>query len=221
MDHQDDSDGSEWILANDAYMHLIGKNVDPITAKSSIADFLRDGYLQARAKGVWISTDTKLSEAWRSHATCSEVERDIDVPTKYWRSDLNAIPDRARWRWPYNQFFYTLSLKPRRRRMFRGVSLERKGLERLFPDIFREIQKSKVGRKHDVSARDAGWLVIVELSQEGLLDKDTYPTAESLKVEMQHRLTMPDGDTLRLGQNQVGEIARHTWRRLKPRKIIV
>ncbi len=105
--------------------------------------------------------------------------------------------------------------------MFRGVSLERKGLERLFPDIFREIQKSKVGRKHDVSARDAGWLVIVELSQEGLLDKDTYPTAESLKVEMQHRLTMPDGDTLRLGQNQVGEIARHTWRRLKPRKIIV
>lgn len=220
MDHQDDSDGSEWILANDAYMHLIGKNVDPVTAKSSIADFLRDGYLQARAKGVWISTDTKLSEAWRSHATCSEVERDIDVPTKYWRSDLNAIPDRARWRWPCNQFFYTLSAKPRKRRMFRGVSLERKGLERLFPDIFRDIQKPKAGRKPDVSGRDAGWLEIVRISQEGPLDIDRFRTIESLIEELHARLLLGNGNTSRLGQNQVREIASQTWKALKPRRII-
>lgn len=219
MDHQDDSDGSEWILANDAYMHLIGKNVDPITAKSSIADFLRDGYLQARAKGVWISTDTKLSEAWRSHATCSEVEQDIVVPTKYWRSDLNAISDRARWRWPYNQFFYTLSAKPRKRRMFRGVSLERKGLERLFPDIFRDTKKPTVGRPPNVSGRDAAWLVIVELSQEGILDSDNFTTIESLREEMDARLMLADG-TSRLGQNQMKQIAKQTWQRLKPRIII-
>lgn len=86
------------------------------------------------------------------------------VPVSYWRSDKRAAADRNRWQLPVNKFTYTVNVKPLKRRMLRGVELKLPDLERLRPTLFEPSKKSHGGRKHDVSARDAGWMEIVRIS---------------------------------------------------------
>ncbi len=207
-----------WIKAYDALQLAIARGEDPVAFKGAIAEYLRDGMLQARAKAVWTTSETNMLKAWRAQDTAEDVQLDVVVPVSYWRSDKRAAADRNRWQWPVNKFTYTVNVKPLKRRMIRGVELKLPDLERLRPTLFEPPKKSRGGRKHDVSARDAGWMEIVGISQDGLLNSDTYKTITSLKDEMKHRLQDADGD-LRLGQKQIDEIAKQVVAVLKPRSV--
>lgn len=197
----------EWISAKDALLQATERGHDPVAFKAAIAEYLRDELLTATAKAVWVSTEVNLTKAWKSHHSADDVERDITVPVRYWRSDKRATTDRPRWRWPYNQFFYTVSLNPVKLRMMTGVKFRIQDLKKLRPDIFGPAKRSTSGRKHDVSARDAGWLEIVRLATEGRLSYTIFKTGTDLQNELEERLQNADG-TLRLGKTQVSEISR-------------
>lgn len=209
-------DGGEWMTANDALLKLMAKGMDPATAKSMLAEYLRDGLLSARVDAAWISTESNLNKAWKSEENGERVEQSIIVPVKYWRSDRRALDDRARWRWPFNKFFYTIATNPIKRRMLRGVSFSVQELVKLQPDLFPGEIKPKRGRNPDVSARDAGWMEIVRLSQEGQLNSDTFKTVTGLKDELQARLKLTPNGPSRLGEQQIKEIASMVIKVLKP-----
>ncbi|WP_242097636.1 hypothetical protein [Sphingomonas sp. CROZ-RG-20F-R02-07] len=209
---------SEWISAKDALANLSIGGRNPVEAQAMLAEYLRAGHLKARAEAVWISTEANLGKAWKSDLVSPEVERNIDVPVRYWRTDKHALTDRARWRWPFNKFFYTLGTNPIKRRMFKGVTFSHNSLAALQPDHFRSSKKKKSGRSLDVEARDAGWMEIVRISQEGRLNSDQYKTRKSLIEELYHRLQLPD-ETLRLGEGQIGEIASMVVKVLKPQHL--
>lgn len=65
-------------------------------------------------------------------------------------------------------------------------------------------------------ARDAGWLEVVRISQDGMLHSGKFNTISSLKEELSFRLQQGK-DKSRLGINQIDEIAKMVLPTLKPR----
>ena len=206
----------EWIAASDALDILTRGGENPVNVQAMLAEYLRAGSLRARAEAVWTTSENALGAAWKSDASSETVEREIEVPLRYWRSDKRALVDRARWRWPFNKFFYTVTVKPLKRRMFKGVRFNSGDLAKLQPGYFISSKKAPRGRKHDPSGRDRGWLALVAISQEGQLHSDQYKLQGDLEAEIQERLRRPNGK-LALGQGQIREIASQVMNVLEPR----
>lgn len=207
---------TRWIKASEALELAVEKGEDPVAFKGAVAEFLRDGLLTARAEAIWTTTEANMHKAWRTHKEAADITRDLIVPVNYWRYDKRAAHDRSRWRWPYSKFMYTINIKPLKRRMIMGVELSLNDLERLRPSLFKPIKKNRSGRPPEVIARDAGWLEVVRISQDGMLHSGKFKTITSLKEEMKFRLQQEDGK-LRLGINQIDEIAGMVLPTLKPR----
>lgn len=220
MEPAGDSAEAKWMAASDALNIMTRDGENPVDIQAMLAEYLRAGTLRARVSSVWTTTEKSLATAWKGLSSDSPVEHDIEVPVRYWRSDRRALDDRARWRWPVNKFFYTIAGKPLKRRMFAGVHFNTDDLAKLQPQYFTSVRKPRRGRKTDVSARDRGWLVVVTLSQDGLLHADKFKSQSELEVEMQDRLKLSNG-MLALGQGQIREIASMVIKILKPQHVAI
>lgn len=202
----------DWISAKDVIAIAISNQIEPLLLKNALADFLRDGFLRVHVKATWISTETLLSRAIAIPVE-GEIERNVIVQTKLWRSDRWLAADQARWRWPTNTFFYTLRKSPIKRRIFRGVRFSNDDLKRLRPDWFGSTKPQR-GRKHDTGPRDLGWLAVMELALTGELQKSEFQIQARIAAELKEMLALP-GDKLLLGENQIDEIAKKTAARLR------
>ena len=207
---------TEWISAKETLAVLSTEGRNPVSVKAMIADYLRDGLLEARAEAVWVSTEPNLGKSWKTDDVTADVERNIVVPVRYWRTDRRAETDRARWRWPYNKFFYTLAASPLKRRMFKGITFSTRDLTNLQPKDFSGRVTRPRGRNLDKGRRDAGWLEIVKLAQGEHFNLDFFETQNDLIEQLKTTLQDAEGN-LRLGETQIAEIARMVHPLLKPR----
>lgn len=204
-----------WTSAKDILAISINNQIDPLLVKNTLADFLRDGFLRVRVSATWISEETLLSRAIII-PVAGDVERNVIIEPKRWKSDKWHTSDRDRWRWPTNIFFHTLRRSPFKRRIFRGVSFSNDDLNRLRPDWFGSTKPQR-GRKHDTGPRDLGWLEVVELALSGELQKPEFETQARIAAELEQMLAV-SGDNLRLGKNQIAEIAYKTASRLRAKR---
>ncbi|UZK70485.1 hypothetical protein OKW76_05425 [Sphingomonas sp. S1-29] len=209
---------SSWISASDAVDALVATGtIDTLAAKAMLADYLRDGRLSAKAKSVWINTASNAATlSWKIEPNNETVERDVMVPVRYWRSDKRALEDRSRWRWPTNQFYYTITVKPLKRRMFSGVRFDKAELHHLLPQVFAAVGKAKRGRPPEIEKRDAIWTEVVRMIFASELTRKNYPDQLSLTDALMDRLRYgPDGK-LRAGQVQIREVAGMAHKLLGP-----
>ncbi len=197
----------DWLSANEAVRILTGQGQNPVDVKEMLADYLRDGLLKARAEAVWTTSELNLGKAWKTDEIAEDVRRDSPVPLQEWRTDKRAKADRDRWRWPYDKFFYTITSKPLKRRMFKGVRFSISDLAKLQPKAFLGVAPRTRGRKVDVARRDRGWLTVLELALGDRFHRGFFKDQNDLEQEMQNLLQDECGK-LALGQNQIQEIAR-------------
>ena len=207
----------EWISANEAVKLLSQAGQNPESSKSMFAEALREGELQARAEAVWLSEHKRLNEAWRSHKFHDDVERNILVPTNYWRSEKQHMDDRTRWRWSQNKFFYTIRKKPLKRRMFVGVEFSVSDVRALLPLFTNE--KQKRGPDKDVLTRDRAWLTVLDIALNGRLTVEHFTKAELLKDEI-GKLMQKDAGIAILGENKRQQIASQVLNHLRKRSAL-
>jgi hypothetical protein len=208
------SEASEWISTNDALSQLCAQGASSVAVKEMLADYLRDGLVRAKAGVMWISAEANLTKAWQLEPNAEFAEHDISIPVRYWRSDKRPGEDRRRWRWPYNEFFHTIRLKPLQRRMFKGVQFSTSDLAKFQPALFSSPRRKR-GAPVDVTKRDAIWMEIVRLAVAGELNTTAYPHGSDLIKDLFEKMDDGRGNP-RAGETQIKQVGRMVHAVLKP-----
>ncbi len=203
-----------WIKASDASDLAIRCGEDVVAFRAAAAEFLRDGRLRARAEAVWISCETNMNKAWESISTTENVERNIEVPVRYWRADIRAATDRNRWRWMLNNFACTIGTKPLKRRMIMGVEFLLDDLKDIKPNLFDGAAKKTRGPDKDIENIENGWLQIVRISQSTQgLNLERFRSAASLQKVIEDRLADANGHT-KPGKEKIKGISSKVYKLL-------
>ena len=118
----------EWIPAFEAMMkferHLGGRSL----AGDSLAEYIRDGTLRAKAGEMWVSEEPTVKKAWKNLEERRTAKRDVELKPLYFRTDKCWAVDKAEWRWAFNKFSVTLREDPPKRRMMADVTLNERDL---------------------------------------------------------------------------------------------
>jgi hypothetical protein len=211
------TDDRQWISAKEAVNIMTASGaIDPVSAKASLTDLLRDGRLTAKAKSVWIDTSSNPATlSWKVPEDNGTLELDLITPVTFWRSDKRELEDRSRWRWAVNNFFYTTNLKPLKRRMMRGVQLDLHELSMTHPRFFVSPNISRKGRPPEVEKRDGVWLEILEIALASELHSNVYRTRKDLLDDLLKRKGSAANGQRLAGEVQIKDVAKQAWERMK------
>lgn len=151
------------------------------TARSLIADNLKDGRIQAFAERVWVSHQPTLTAVW--HARDEEIEDaecDVAVEKEVWRRGRFWLEDLGNWRWDDARFVITRrKTAPADRTILEGVRFDADQIDALLPT-----PKKPPGR----SAKQKAWgylaCEIVDLYAKGKLRPGSFKSKNKLVEEL-------------------------------------
>ena len=89
------SDPKLWIKASVAAKRLGDKLQNPLAAKDTLADYLRDGRLKSQAKSVSSSEGESIDLAWKRHPELDEIDEYWTIEAKDWQVSKRWAGDRA------------------------------------------------------------------------------------------------------------------------------
>ena len=182
------ADSDIYITANAAVEAVAKVLGDPVKAKEILADFLRDGKIEAIAGWKWESTKKTRAEAWQSDDD-STGEADVQIDRSYWRSSRNWREDVEEWRWVDNRFVINTN-PPRRlpnwvfiedvRFLKINVATAIKFVEQSLASTLRK--KGAGGRRPDEENWVAVALFLLRTERAGKLNKAGYPSQKELRA---------------------------------------
>jgi hypothetical protein len=174
------AEANKWVSAYSALRQFEALYLDRVAAKSTLADCLRDGELQARADFVIESRDPKIGDARRRAKEGDWDEENLIIRAYGWRLSKDWRNDQERWRWPLDEFLITESKSPLLYRLYEGVRFLQSDLD----IIFRKRVASSGGAPRKDVEWTTFWHAVIKLSQEGRLKVETFPTIASLRTEL-------------------------------------
>jgi hypothetical protein len=211
------SDPKLWIKANTAAQRLGEKMHSPLAAKDTLADYLRDGLLQAQAKSITVSENESLSLAWKNHPKLDDKDMYMTVSANEWRKSKRWNGDRADWRWPGSNFSVTARRKPLLRYLYFRVEFALPDLARLQPAVFNK-RHGVGGSKGKPDSRDAFWQAVVQLALDGRLDIAGIRSQTELIAEI-HAINGP-GEPV-YGDSVMKKLASQVWKKfIEPKRSV-
>lgn len=158
----------KWIRASSAYNILCQTRKNPVEVSQILAQYLRDGRIRARAKSIWISDENLMSKAWKSNPDSDMKSK--DVKRAYWQSNKNWLNDRESWIWTKSRFHLTTKIRPIKRRMMTGVTLNVEDLKKVLPEEFGEPKRKRGGPQPSIVIRTFVWKFLLELALDDVLE---------------------------------------------------
>lgn len=172
----------EWLSPMDAL--AIVEPHHGATAKSYIADKLKDGFIRCRASEMWESDRSTVSMAWKNRDK-DEIEYDVEVEARVWRSSRFWSEDLDLWRWEDNRFLITERKRPPNRIFLTGLSFAAEDVRNLVKgDAQAGARKGVGGRPKQIDAWTAFWHVVVELARENRLQPGQFASQAALREEI-------------------------------------
>lgn len=214
----DQSGGSDngWVRARDALTRFAASSGGPRPFKENVADALRDGSVKARAGVIFRSQAATVSAALKEGprpetGVYQEVRPDVFRASKRWGQDT------SNWRWPYDQFFVTTSLKRSRRTILRGVQLNVDDLEKLVAHenggAEKKTRSGIGGAPKKEAAWDVFWFSVIQLAKEDRLDTDNYRSRTELRRYLLEQLDSGQASDYLLKESTIKPVVTRIWDR--------
>lgn len=201
----------EWLEPMQA-LTTLKPSFESVRAKALIADWLRDGFVRAKAQKVWISNEPTLGRAWKNRAAAIP-EADVLIDPKTWEISPYWAEDRERWKWRTGRFVVTRRKKPAHRTILVGVTFAAPDILSMLRD---GIKPQTIGKKVGRKPNYIGWakfglaLVHLErtngLNQSNLINKTQF--AEKL-----YRIMIADGTSVNdlIDHDSIRKVLGHLW----------
>lgn len=170
----------QWITAREALSLFEALFLDRVAAKSTFADYLRDGELRARAGAVFESRERKIGAAWKATGDEDPDEVDVTLEPVTWRRSKDWSGDQDDWRWPFNKFSVTDSTAPFHRHLIQDVEFFREDVDRML----RKRVKSAGGTPKRDEDWTRFWHAVVEIAKAGRLTKSSFQSQAELRREI-------------------------------------
>jgi len=176
----DNSKDRDWISASDAMQKYVTFLGGRSTAGDSLAEYLRDGTLNAKADEYWMSKEETLAAAWKNKDERAKAKKDVVLPKGKFQTSDDWLNDRAQWRWPVDKFSITYKSDPIRRRMMAGVRFYE-------PDLIKLAgapNPRSGGSPGKPEAWVAFWHAVVSLAKNDRLNRSCFPSKARLRREI-------------------------------------
>jgi hypothetical protein len=170
----------EWVTAPEALNLFEALFLDRVAAKSTFADYLRDGQLRARAGRVFESKERKIGAAWKATSDDEPDEVSVSLEPVTWRRSKDWSGDQEDWRWPFGKFSITTSTAPFRRTLIQDVEFFREDVDR----ILRKRVKSAGGAPKRDEDWTRFWHAVIQIAKAGRLTKSSFQSQTELRGEI-------------------------------------
>ena len=153
-------------------------------AKVYLADKLKDGFIRCRATQMWESDRSTVNMAWKNRDK-DEIEEDVEVEARVWRSSRFWSEDLDLWRWDDNRFLITERKRPPNRIFLAGLSFAAEDVRQLVKGGQAVgARKGRGGRPKQMDAWTAFWHVVVSLARQNRLEPGRFASQSALREEI-------------------------------------
>lgn len=177
-------------------------------AKVYLADKLKDGFIRCRATQMWESDRSTVNMAWKNRDK-DEIEEDVEVEARVWRSSRFWSEDLDLWRWDDNRFLITERKRPPNRIFLAGLSFAAEDIHNLILDIrHTRAQRGPGGAPKRIDGWTAFWHVVVGLARNDKVQPGRYASQAEFRREILDELG-PNG----LKEDTIKPEVRRIWKK--------
>lgn len=175
-------------------LEMYGKrNGGAYALKLRLADDLRSGRLEARARLLWVS-DTKdfIAASKEHHKSKRDFENAKWVSVNHWNNPSSLwAKDQMSWDWEGNRFFVTNKRNPKKRTFISKIYFPISRLNEILISSRRLVDlENMVGEVGHPGSQywDELWLQIIDLAKAGRLQSGEFQNRNALTVHLYRQL---------------------------------